>query len=195
MSRFNYRKATQALNFLALKSGGEIDTLKAMKLIWLADRLHLRKYGRLITNDDYFAMKLGPVASSTYNLIKKDAAHINPEFIKYSDQYIIPGDRNRKSFISGHPVEDKIFSKSDLHVLNDVFEKFGNMTKWQLSDYSHLFNEWTRFETDLANNPTERYKMDLADFFTETQFGDSVFDQDVESLDCVKEIFEEGKEK
>ena len=37
--------------------------MKAIKLIYLADRLHLRKYGRPIIGDMYWAMKLGPVGS------------------------------------------------------------------------------------------------------------------------------------
>jgi len=53
---FAHRKATQALNVLARNSGGTISKLKALKLVFFADRYHLRKYGRAIINDRYFAM-------------------------------------------------------------------------------------------------------------------------------------------
>ena len=65
-----YKKATQALNFLAKKKGGKINRMKALKLIYFADRLHLRTYGRPIIGDDYWAMQFGPVPSCTNNIAK-----------------------------------------------------------------------------------------------------------------------------
>ncbi len=38
--KFDYKKATQALNFFAIKCGGKIDKMKALKLIFFADRYH-----------------------------------------------------------------------------------------------------------------------------------------------------------
>lgn len=191
MSQFSYKKATQALNFFASKSGGEIDTLMAIKLVWLADRLHLRTYGRSITNDQYFAMKLGPVASSTYNIIKK-SQFLSAEEIKYSDEYISPKDYQKQRFLSTNIVDETVFSKSDLKVLNSIFENFSNMTKWQLSDYSHLFDEWTRYKEQLEKNPQGRFEINFSDFFNETPFGDSVFNQSKETLECLQEIFNES---
>ena len=65
---FAHRKATQALNFFALSASGRMNKLKALKLVFFADRYHLRLYGRPITNDRYLAMKYGPVASSCKDL-------------------------------------------------------------------------------------------------------------------------------
>ena len=54
--QFSFEKATQALNFFAIKNEGHIDKLPALKLIFLADRYHLRKHARPITNAEYVAM-------------------------------------------------------------------------------------------------------------------------------------------
>ena len=67
---FDYQKATQSLTFFAEKEGGRIHKMKALKLVYLADRYHLRKYGRPITNDEYFAMPYGPVASGVKDIIE-----------------------------------------------------------------------------------------------------------------------------
>ena len=40
MNEFNHRKAVQALNFFSLKNGGKIEKMKAIKLLWLSDRVH-----------------------------------------------------------------------------------------------------------------------------------------------------------
>src|SRR5690554_5647220 len=92
---FDLKKATQALNWLAVKSGGRINKLKALKLIYLADRYHLRKYGRLITNDSYFAMDYGPVPSGVKDLAEvseflgKDEQNYSKKFIQPVNQYTL----------------------------------------------------------------------------------------------------------
>src|SRR5262245_1230943 len=91
--QFDYQKATQALNYLAKKEHGQIDKLKAMKLIWIAERYHLRNYGRLIINDKYFAMDKGPVASGV-----KDIAALKKEYLaaneyEYAANYIKSDER------------------------------------------------------------------------------------------------------
>src|SRR5262249_34072379 len=62
------RKSTQALNYFARKAATgapprEMNKMKALKLLFFADRYHLRKYGRPVSECEYFAMKNGPVAS------------------------------------------------------------------------------------------------------------------------------------
>jgi hypothetical protein len=65
---FVYKKATQAVNYFAQRSGGIINKMKAIKLIYFADRYHLRKYGRPITNDEYLAMDYGLVSSGVKDI-------------------------------------------------------------------------------------------------------------------------------
>ena len=69
---FDYKKTTQALNFFARKNDCKQNKLKALKLIFFADRYHIRKFGRPITNDKYEAMEYGPVPSNA-----KDLAEMN----------------------------------------------------------------------------------------------------------------------
>lgn len=188
---FNYKKATQALNYFARKKGGSIDTLMAIKLVWLADRLHLRKYGRFITNDKYYAMKLGPVGSGTYNIIKDSSNFLDREILNYSSRFITCLDKEKKKFISSNEIDEKVFSKSELGVLEHVFSNFSNMTKWQLSDYSHLFDEWARYKDQIGNSSEARFEIIVDDFFNITSFGDEIFDQSQEVLECVKEFYNE----
>src|SRR5438105_15508174 len=65
---FSHRKATQALNFFARQEGGSINKMKALKLVYFADRYHLRRFGRPVVGDEYHAMNYGPVASGTKDL-------------------------------------------------------------------------------------------------------------------------------
>ncbi len=67
-----HRKATQVLNFFARQSGGRINKLKALKLMFFADRYHLRKFGRPVSECAYYAMTHGPVASEAKHVAEDD---------------------------------------------------------------------------------------------------------------------------
>ena len=70
--RITERKILNAIVYFANRSDTKtIGRLKLMKLLWLADRLHLMKYGRMVLNDKYYAMPYGPVPTHGNNLSKK----------------------------------------------------------------------------------------------------------------------------
>lgn len=161
--RFNLKKTTQALNFLAIKSHGEIDKIKAIKLIYFADRFHLRKYGRPITNDEYLAMEWGPVNSNA-----KDIADMNEEYLgvserEYASQYI--GKPAKNVIKSLQEVNNKVFSQTDIEALNWVWETFGHLGGFDLANLSHEYPEWKKFKDIIESKTQSRVPMNYEDFF------------------------------
>ena len=138
--RFNYQKSTQALNLFAIKQGGQINKMKALKLIFLADRYHLRKYGRLITNDTYVAMKHGPVPSAARDIAESND-YLDEAEKSYSSRYVEP---NNLSLISKKKVDATVFSESDLEALNFAWSNFGHYDQFQLRDITHSYPEWKK---------------------------------------------------
>ena len=66
------QKLINAILFFANKSKSkDIKRMKLMKLLWLADRIHLNKYGRLILDDSYYAMEHGSIPTNTMDLSKE----------------------------------------------------------------------------------------------------------------------------
>jgi uncharacterized phage-associated protein len=192
MKGFNYKKAVQALNFFAIKTGGEINKMKALKLIWLSDRLHLRKYARTILSDTYFALPYGPVASGTKDLIE-GTDFLSEIEREYRNQYIIYTDKyNYKSI---NDFYSKVFSKSDIETMSIIFEKYGLIDEFTLSKISHFFPEWNKFEQQLASKSASRIEMDYKDFFLDCEKGyNSVFETNPDSLALAKDIFLENCE-
>lgn len=184
-TEFDYKKATQALNFLAIKEGGKIGKLNALKLIWLADRVHLRKYGRPIFNDNYLAMPYGPVASSVKDIAEASDFMADVER-DYSEKYL---DRSNVIVKSKADIDDSVFSETDLHVLNFVYKKFG---KIDLVRFSHEFPEWKKHEDNLK--VTSRESMSYLDFFEnpEKPIAADVFNEQSSDLDDARQIFEES---
>jgi uncharacterized phage-associated protein len=183
---FDYRKATQALNFLALKGGSTINKMKALKLIYLADRYHLRKYGRLITNDTYVAMSNGPVASGTRDIIEK------PSFISslqrdYANLYLIPSGYNVKSKSS---LDEKVFSDSDIEALEFAWKTFGHLEKYELAKITHEYPEWIAHKEELKHKLS--IHMDLAEFLNDPNSDvDKCFELTDEDRDVRREQLEE----
>src|SRR5205823_929857 len=68
--RFNERKATQSAARLLELGGGRMEYIKLIKLLYLADREALLRWGRPITTDRHVSMPKGPVLSQIYDLIR-----------------------------------------------------------------------------------------------------------------------------
>jgi uncharacterized phage-associated protein len=165
---FDHKKATQAINFFATKAGGYINKMKAIKLIYFADRYHLRKYGRPITNDEYFAMPYGPVNSGVKE-ITENSDFLADDEQEYAAIYLkIP---NQYGVRSIHPIDTKVFSKSDIEALSFAWEKFGKYNQYQLADISHNYPEWKRFKQIIESKTRSRVRMNYEDFFEDPEEG------------------------
>ena len=194
MLGFNYRKAVQALNYFAIKEGGNIDKMKAIKLIWLSDRAHLRKYGRPILMDRYLAMKYGPVPSKTKDLSECDNAFLDINEREYRDMYIKTY-HNSHDIKSIHDIDEKVFSKTDMQVMEKVYLQFGKNEQFKLSEISHFYPEWKRFREMLESEEASHIDMNYEDFFKnpETKEMDDFFQLDEEHLKMAKSLFEENR--
>jgi uncharacterized phage-associated protein len=190
MVGFKYKKSVQALNFFALKEGGRINKMKALKLVWLSDRYHLTRYARLITDDTYFAMDYGPVASATKDLAEEASSEFLAKAEKeYRQQFLKP--INNLMFESAQAVDQNIFSETDLEALEEIYKSFGGLDQFQLSDLSHSFPEWQKFEEKLKAGGT-RFKMDYNDFFLKPANKNiPLFNKDVNDL--ARDIFIENQ--
>lgn len=178
------------MNYFALCEGGTINKMKALKLIWLSDRLHLRRYGRPILNDTYFALSYGPVASNTKDLAENTDFLTDSEkeyrnaFIENSNQYY---------FSSLNSVDGKVFSKTDLEMMGAIYKAFGNLSEFELSEESHKYPEWKKFEGHLKSKSSSRFEMNYEDFFENPETGDnSIFSSEKDLLQSTKELFLEN---
>jgi len=160
---FEYKKATQVINYLTKKEGGQIDKLKLIKLVYFADRYHLRRNGRPILNDTYFAMPLGPVGSSV-----KDIAEFS-DFLavderEYASKYLARGGQDN-ILVSILDVNAEVFSKSEIEALDFAYKEFGEYSASTLVNVTHRYPEWDKFKSSLQSKETTREPMSYSDFF------------------------------
>jgi uncharacterized phage-associated protein len=165
-SSIAHRKAAQALNFFARQDGGSINKLKALKLLFFADRYHLRKFGRPVSECAYFAMTHGPVASEAKRIAEGSAELPEParayarKFVHKKGQY---------DCAAVAEADPSVLSASDREALDFAWRYFGRFSGFKLRDITHHYPEWKRHEHKLEN--TRRVPMDYADFFKEPDAG------------------------
>lgn len=130
---YNPRKAAQVIAYLAMKEQGCMPVLKAVKLVYLADRESLARFGFPILDEPYVSMPHGPVSSCSYD-------HINRKNRSDDGWHDFLRDR------SGHDVavvdgivQDDLdeLSDADIACLDTVWDKFGHMDRWQIRDWTH----------------------------------------------------------
>ncbi|HVU56130.1 MAG TPA: Panacea domain-containing protein [Puia sp.] len=161
--------------------------MKAIKLIWLSDRLHLRNFGRTITGDTYFAFKYGPVPSSTRDILESNSSFLSEDELSYSTNYLSIIS-NREYSSAGAPLM-KVFSETDISTIDEVVKAYGKYDQFQLSDISHEFPEWKKWEKAFTQKMGSRFLIDFEDFFKDAADEKPLFKQDLANLQLVKDLY------
>lgn len=182
------RKIVQALTYLAnYQPDKMLDNMKAFKLLWLADRYHLRQTGRTITGDSYYAMPYGIVPSDAKCLLENEKTKLK-EPKGYKNKYLILDNHQYKAIAEPDLNE---FSISDMEALDKVLEVYNKYDAFQLSDISHKFPEWTFYKGLLDNKDAKNsYKIDFDHFFEDAPEGErQLFDDSSELLKLTQELY------
>ncbi len=113
--KFEEQKAVAALLYICESYGGTCDKYAIMKILYLAERLHLSKYGRPITGDDFITMKYGPVPTCTYDIIKSGASQGKIFDHKYNN--LIPVQKSDLDELSGSDIEclNEVIAENTMH--------------------------------------------------------------------------------
>lgn len=190
------KKSVQAMNYLARKKDGQINKMKAIKLIYFADRYHIRKYGRPVIGDQYWAMKLGPVASHTLDTAELNSG-LEKDCLQYAKTFIShpKGDVKMLNIISKDKVDLKVFSQTDIEALETAYKEFGDKDQFELADISHKYPEWLKHKKEIEVDKKRRVKMDYLDFFANPRAaGSDIFDLPDEHLELAKNTYLENQE-
>ena len=188
-------KITQSLGFLlSLDDNHRMNKLKLVKLIWAADRYHLRKYGRTVTDSEYFALPHGPVSSLTLDVIDNDEVALYAEDISFISEHITPWESDKNQIVLYNETEDDYLSETDKEALKFAWDTFGDKDPFELADnITHQYPEWSKFREHFdVNNERSRQSIDLNDFF-ENPSEDAFFDTDDSILAASKELYEQNR--
>lgn len=129
-------KFINALLFFAENTNPKIfGVTKLMKLLFYADFLHYKKYGRPIIGDEYLKYPQGPVPHTSYNLVKEYKENELNKIIEIKREQV--GDYIRDRIIPKSKSNLKVFSKSDIEIMGTIAKEFCNTTGSKLAGYTH----------------------------------------------------------
>src|SRR6056297_2388937 len=69
-AKYNKEKLIQVSAYILKRLGGTSDMHKLFKVLYFAEKDYLSKFGRMITGDNFIAMKYGPVPSMIFDIFK-----------------------------------------------------------------------------------------------------------------------------
>jgi uncharacterized phage-associated protein len=133
--RFQPEKFVNAVAYLA-QACPNSTKMTICKQLYYADKEHLVKYGRPITGDQYYRLPHGPIPTLGLNVLRKKAPEQETALL---EKYVsVIGD-------SIHPRQSpnrKVFSQSDIEVLDLIVKKYGRMSAAALRRKSHSEAPW-----------------------------------------------------
>lgn len=190
MLNVQYQKVTQSLNYLLRHvENNKLDKLLLIKLLWVADRYHIRKFGRFVSEDSYVAMPKGPVASLALHIINDEDDYLPEDSIEYGRKYIKL--KNGFKVTSLEETDEDFLSKSDKEAL-DFACRFNEVEAYAMVNFSHQFPEWHKHESTLVKIKTS-IPMDPLDFFEDSKLKSDPFKIDVKLLELNKEKVKQDK--
>jgi uncharacterized phage-associated protein len=128
----NAQKALEVIVWFASREPG-VGFHRILKLLFFADKYHLNRYGRPIVGDQYNALPYGPVAQTTYDILKRD-----PLALSLVDDLDLPFEVK-----AGHHVHAlrepnlRKLSESDVEALSHAWDKYGRFSFDLLTRVSH----------------------------------------------------------
>jgi uncharacterized phage-associated protein len=134
--QFDEAKATQSAAFFLRLRGGQMHHIKLIKLLYLADREALLRWGAPITSDRYVSMDNGPVLSRVLNLITDD----RPKPV-WSQYISAPMGDYEVQLVKDFPTDR--LSRAEERLITEIFEQYGYRNRWDLIDnVMHHLPEW-----------------------------------------------------
>jgi uncharacterized phage-associated protein len=135
---FDEKKATQAAGRLLERSGRRMDAMKLMRMLYLADREALLRWGRTISTDSFLFLKHGPALSQVLNLItdgddpRQEPSQWNAHIARHQDLALdLRGD-----------LDYRLLSEEELALLDEIVSLHGAKTPWELADLTRALPEW-----------------------------------------------------
>lgn len=151
---FNEKKAAQAAVYFLLRAREPLSILKLSKLLYLAERRSIERFGHPLIGDRLVSMPHGPVLSTT---------------LDYMNGMLDSGEGGWDSWIAdrqGHFFEIRNphavqshevlleLSDADVEVLSEIWNRFGSMTPWALREWTHQnCAEWR--DPEGSSNPIQ----------------------------------------
>jgi len=162
--KFDYdiEKARDAIAYIASGSSSGVDIYTACKLLLFAEKYHLVRYGRTITGDRYFAMKLGPVPNRILRQLQMliEDPDTMPDFAQV---LTVDSSHRTHPHLLAQRTPSENLSQSDIEALDMTLQRFGSMKFKELKDAAHAMAAYDKAWSNRGHRQSA--PMAFEDFF------------------------------
>lgn len=129
------------------------DYIKLFKILYFAQQDHLVKYGKVIVEDSFRALKHGPVPTYTYKALQiAEGKPLDGDFEAFLSDIEV---RDKKVFTSATPDMDYI-SGSNKRCLDAAILRYKDKDPYDLSDLSHD-SAWEEAMKRIQDDPQKNF--------------------------------------
>lgn len=129
---FREETAGQMAAWFLHKQGGRMHNLKLAKLLYLTERTYIQKNRHPILDDKLVSTDHGPVLGMTFSYMLGCKKPGNGW-----DRWVSPKENHEASPARPYNADDLgMLSEAAIEILEDVWNRFGHMDKWQVRDYT-----------------------------------------------------------
>ncbi|MBI1882847.1 MAG: SocA family protein [Chlamydiae bacterium] len=149
--KFDNEKFIACLTLLASKIR-DLDKLKAVKLLYYADKYHLVRYGRPILGDVYFHLDYGPVPSKALDIINEAISpykipNIQQSNLELFKRYLKVNTQSKHPTFEPKKAPDlDCLSESEQESLHNTIQKYGHLSWNKLITSTHKEAPWNKSE-------------------------------------------------
>ncbi len=143
--QFNFEKTVQAAAVLLSLDGDRMESIRLLKLLYIADQEILAENGAPITGDKAVALEHGPMLGQVYQLIKGQTSRAGEwadtlRTVNHNVELRKPVDRGK-------------LNRAEVEKLQEVTDRHRNDTAWEICDQTHDFPEWKDNYVSNASTP------------------------------------------
>lgn len=130
-----------------------VDYIKLFKILYFAQQDHLVKYGKVLVEDSFRALRHGPVPTYTYKALQiAEGKPLEGDFDEFLSGMEV---RDKKVYTSVKPDMDYI-SGADKRCLDAAIAKYKDTDPYDVSDLSHD-SGWEEVMTRIQDDPQKNF--------------------------------------
>lgn len=130
-----------------------VDYIKLFKILYFAQQDHLVKYGKVLVEDSFKALKHGPVPIYTYKALQiAEGKPLEGNFDEFLSDIQV---RDKKVYTSAKPDMNYI-SGADKRCLDATIEKYKDIEPYDLSSLSHD-SAWQEAMKRIKDDPQKNF--------------------------------------
>ena len=130
-----------------------IDYIKLFYILYLAQQYHLVKYGKVIVDESFRALKHGPVPTYIYKALQiAEGKNLDGDFEDFLEGISV---QEKKVYMSGEPDMDYI-SGANKKCLDTAIHKYKDINPYDLSELSHD-SAWKEAIERMKDDPQKNF--------------------------------------